>query len=41
MLKVSDPDAAKLLLPLEEEDVRNRWRLYQNMAAMPLNGGAK
>jgi pyruvate-ferredoxin/flavodoxin oxidoreductase len=41
MLKISDPDAAKLLLQLEEEDVRNRWRVYQNMAAMPMNGGAK
>jgi pyruvate-ferredoxin/flavodoxin oxidoreductase len=41
MLKHSDPQAAKLLEQLAEEDVRNRWRVYQNMAAMPVNGGAK
>ena len=41
MLKHSDPQAAKLLLQFAEEDVRNRWRVYQNMAAMPVNGAAK
>ena len=41
MLKRSDPQAAKLLLQFAEEDVRNRWRVYQNMAAMPGNGAAK
>jgi pyruvate-ferredoxin/flavodoxin oxidoreductase len=41
MLRHSDPQAAKLLLQLAEEDVRNRWRVYQNMAAMPTDGGAK
>jgi pyruvate-ferredoxin/flavodoxin oxidoreductase len=38
MLKHSDPQAAKLLLQFAEEDVRNRWRVYENMAAMPVNG---
>jgi pyruvate-ferredoxin/flavodoxin oxidoreductase len=41
MLRHGDPQAAKLLLQLAEEDVRNRWRVYQNMAAMPINGAAK
>jgi pyruvate-ferredoxin/flavodoxin oxidoreductase len=41
MLRHSDPQAAKLLLQFAEEDVKNRWRVYQNMAAMPVNGGAK
>jgi pyruvate-ferredoxin/flavodoxin oxidoreductase len=41
MLAHSDPEAAKKLLKLAEEDVRDRWRLYTNMAAMPMNGGAK
>jgi pyruvate-ferredoxin/flavodoxin oxidoreductase len=41
MLKHSDPQAAKTLLQLAEEDVRNRWRVYQNLAAMPVNGAAK
>jgi pyruvate-ferredoxin/flavodoxin oxidoreductase len=41
MLRHSDPQEAKLLLQFAEEDVRNRWRVYQNMAAMPMNGAAK
>ncbi len=41
MLKHSDPQAAKLLLQLAEGDVRNRWRVYQNLADMPVNGAAK
>jgi len=41
MLKHSDPQAAKLLLQFAEEDVRNRWRVYLNMAAMPVNGAVK
>jgi pyruvate-ferredoxin/flavodoxin oxidoreductase len=38
MLTHSDPEAAKTLLKEAEEDVRNRWRIYQNLAAMPMNG---
>ena len=41
MLTHSDPEAAKRLLKLAEEDVHNRWRDYQNLAAMPMNGAAK
>jgi pyruvate-ferredoxin/flavodoxin oxidoreductase len=41
MLTHSDPEAAKHLLKLAEEDVHDRWRDYQNLAAMPMNGGAK
>jgi pyruvate-ferredoxin/flavodoxin oxidoreductase len=41
MLRHSDPQAAKLLLQFAEEDVRNRWRVYENMAAMPVTAAAK
>jgi pyruvate-ferredoxin/flavodoxin oxidoreductase len=41
MLTHSDPEAAKHLLKLAEEDVRDRWRDYQNLAAMPMNGAAQ
>jgi pyruvate-ferredoxin/flavodoxin oxidoreductase len=41
MLTHSDPEAAKRLLKLAEEDVHDRWRDYQNLAAMPMNGAAK
>ena len=41
MLAHSDPEAAKKLLTLAEEDVQKRWKLYSNMAATPANGGAK
>jgi len=37
MLAHSDPEGARQLLKLAEEDVRDRWRLYTNMAAMPMN----
>ena len=39
MLAHSDPEAAKHLLKEAEEDVHDRWRLYNNMAAMSMNGG--
>ena len=41
MLAHSDPAAAKRLLKFAEEDVKNRWRIYTDLAAMPVNGGAK
>jgi pyruvate-ferredoxin/flavodoxin oxidoreductase len=41
MLTHSDPEAAKRLLKLAEEDVHDRWREYQNLANMPMNGAAK
>jgi pyruvate-ferredoxin/flavodoxin oxidoreductase len=41
MLAHSDPESAKRLLKLAEEDVQKRWKLYSNMAATPVNGGAK
>jgi pyruvate-ferredoxin/flavodoxin oxidoreductase len=41
MLARSDPEAAKQLLRLAQEDVRNRWRLYENLAAMTTNGTVK
>ncbi len=41
MLAKSDPDTAKNLLHLAQEDVWNRWRLYENWAAMKVNGEAK
>jgi pyruvate-ferredoxin/flavodoxin oxidoreductase len=36
MLARSDPEAAKRLLELAQEDVNSRWRQYENMAAMAL-----
>jgi pyruvate-ferredoxin/flavodoxin oxidoreductase len=41
MLTHSDPESAKHLLKLAEQDVSDRWRDYQNLAAMPMNGAAK
>ena len=35
MLKRSNPEAAKLLLKLAQEDVEQQWRVYANRAAMP------
>jgi pyruvate-ferredoxin/flavodoxin oxidoreductase len=37
MLAHSDPEAAKKLLELAQEDVNQRWRMYENWAAMSLN----
>jgi pyruvate-ferredoxin/flavodoxin oxidoreductase len=34
MLVQSDPDEAKKLLKLAQENVDDRWKLYQQMAAM-------
>ena len=34
MLKRSDPEAAKELLKLAQEDVQQQWRVYENRAAM-------
>ena len=41
MLAHSHPAAAKELLALAEEDVRNRWHLYENWAAQTPVGAAK
>jgi pyruvate-ferredoxin/flavodoxin oxidoreductase len=41
MLTHSDPEAAKKLLELAQEDVNQRWRLYENWAAMQLAPAAK
>jgi pyruvate-ferredoxin/flavodoxin oxidoreductase len=38
MLAQADPQAARALLRLAEEDVRERWRLYEHLAALPANG---
>ena len=35
MLIRSDPEAARQLLKLAEEDVLRRWRVYESRAAMP------
>ena len=37
MLVQSNPEAAKRLLELAQEDVLARWRLYEHWAAMPVN----
>ncbi|MBZ5528694.1 MAG: pyruvate:ferredoxin (flavodoxin) oxidoreductase [Acidobacteriia bacterium] len=41
MLARSDPEAAKRLLQLAQEDVNTRWRLYENWAAMLVNATEK
>jgi len=41
MLVKSDPEAAKKLLVLAQEDVKQRWRLYEHWAAMQVDGAAK
>jgi pyruvate-ferredoxin/flavodoxin oxidoreductase len=41
MLVKSNPEEAKRLLGLAEEDVADRWRLYDYMAHEPANGGDK
>ncbi len=39
MLAKSNPEHAKELLKLAEEDVASRWKLYEHMAHQPANGG--
>jgi pyruvate-ferredoxin/flavodoxin oxidoreductase len=41
MLAHSDPEAAKQLLELAQADVKDRWRLYESWAALPVAGVAK
>jgi pyruvate-ferredoxin/flavodoxin oxidoreductase len=41
MLVKSDPEAAKELLALAQDDVKKRWRLYEHWAAMQVDGEAK
>jgi pyruvate-ferredoxin/flavodoxin oxidoreductase len=41
MLVHSRPQEARRLLELAQEDVRQRWRLYEHWAAMPLVDGAQ
>jgi pyruvate-ferredoxin/flavodoxin oxidoreductase len=41
MLTHSNPEAAKHLLKLAEEDVSERWMRYSKLAAVPTNGAAK
>jgi pyruvate-ferredoxin/flavodoxin oxidoreductase len=40
MLVQSNPAAARELLALAERDVQDRWRLYEYLAAQPMNGVA-
>ena len=35
MLVQSNPEEARTLLRLAEQDVRDRWRLYETLAAAP------
>jgi len=38
MLAHSDPAAAKRLLEEAQQDARTRWKMYEHLAAMPVNG---
>ena len=39
MLTKSNPDEALHLLELAQKDVLDRWKIYENMVNMPMNGG--
>ena len=41
MLVKSNPEHAKALLDLAQQDTTSRWKLYENWAHMPVNGGEK
>jgi pyruvate-ferredoxin/flavodoxin oxidoreductase len=41
MLVKSDPQAAKELLVLAQDDVKKRWRLYEHWAAMQVDGATE
>jgi pyruvate-ferredoxin/flavodoxin oxidoreductase len=41
MLKQAHPEQARELLRLAQEDVRQRWRLYEHWAGLAVNGSAK
>jgi pyruvate-ferredoxin/flavodoxin oxidoreductase len=41
MLTLSDEDRAEMLIKKAGEGIKNRWQLYQQMAAMHYNGGKK
>ena len=40
VLKKIDPDAAKRLMCLAEQDTKRRWKLYQQMAELSVDGGS-
>ena len=40
VLKKTNPDAAAELMTLAEEDVKRRWKLYEEISKLSLNGGA-
>ena len=39
VLTRSNPEEARRLIKLAQEDVINRWRLYEYLSSMPINGG--
>ena len=41
MLTHSDPEAAKRLLAMAQDEVNARWRLYEHWAAMPGSGATQ
>jgi hypothetical protein len=38
MLVQSNPEAARQLLVMAQEEVHKRWKLYEHLASMPGNG---
>src|ERR1022692_1891056 len=38
MLAKSNPDEAHRLLDLAQQDVLDRWKIYENMVHMPIDG---
>jgi pyruvate-ferredoxin/flavodoxin oxidoreductase len=41
MLTKSNPEEARRLLDLAQQDVGMRWKIYEHMAPEPVNGAAK
>jgi len=39
MLRQSNPKAAEELLKEAQQDVLDRWKVYEHWASMPFNGG--
>jgi pyruvate-ferredoxin/flavodoxin oxidoreductase len=38
MLRLSQPEAARQLYEVAQQDVQRRWKLYEYLAAQPVNG---
>ena len=39
MLRQSNPEGGEGLLMEAQQDVKDRWKMYENWPSMPVNGG--